>query len=40
MQATIDQGHHRVLLPRVAAARATLAALGAALLATIGVIEH
>jgi hypothetical protein len=40
MQATIDQNHRLVSLPRFAAARATLAALGAALLATIGVIEH
>ena len=40
MQATIDQDPRLVSVPRFAAARATLAALSAALLATIGIIEH
>lgn len=40
MQATIEHNHRLVSMPRFAAARATLAALSAALLAMIGIIEH
>jgi hypothetical protein len=40
MQATIDQTHRLATVPRFAAARATLAALGGALLVMIGIVEH
>ena len=40
MQATIDQNHRVVSVPHFAAARATFAALSAALLVMIGVIDH
>jgi hypothetical protein len=40
MQATIGQDRRLVSAPRFAAARATLAALSAALLVMIGIIEH
>jgi hypothetical protein len=40
MQASIDQDRRLEAAPRFPAARATLAALGAALLVMIGIVEH